>query len=409
MRLTVAWHNLLSRPVQTGLTVLVTAVAVALMITVSLFANGLHNGLIRATEPFDLIVGAKGSPNQLVLNTVFLQDSPIANIDYAHYEQLAANPLVAAAIPLAFGDNYQGYRIVGASQEIFRHKSRSGQPDWLQLADGQYFQHEFEAVVGAKAARELQLRVGDEFTSVHGLIPGGETHARPYRVVGVLQPVHGPYDQAIIVDINSIWEAHAGHDHSEAAGDDHDQDTLARHAHPPRAVTAVLVKPNGYSEAMRLYQQFQHEPAAQMIFPAQVIVKLFAVLGQGQTALALISYAITGMGLIIMALSLYWSALSRERERAILRALGAGCRDIAAIIVIEAFMLAASGAVLGAIAGHSLYWLLAAAMTGKTAITLATGFIASEAYILLISIVLGVSAGMIPAAMTYRSDIGRQL
>jgi putative ABC transport system permease protein len=406
----VAWHNLLAKPVQNGLTMLMAAMAITLMITVSLLSNGIHNGLVRATEPFDLIVGAKGSPNQLVLNTVFLQDNPIGNIDYSLYEKLDRNPLVAAAIPLAFGDNYQGYRIIGAGKGIFQHQIKTGQPAWLQLAAGHPFQNPFEAVVGAQAARELRLTIGDEFKSVHGLIPGGEAHNKPYRVVGILQPVQGPYDQAIIVDIDSIWEAHAGHghDHDEAeAGEEHAAD--AGHDDHKGAVTAILVKPNGYGEAMRLYQQYQNELTAQMVFPAQVIVKLFSILGQGEAALRIISYAIIVMGLVIMALSLYWSALSRARERAVLRALGASAYDIFVIICAEAGILATTGAVLGGMIGHGIYAWLAGAMASKTAITITTGFMAAEAYIMLGGITLGLVAGIIPAVMTYRADIGQHL
>ena len=416
MRLTIAGHNLLSKPVQSGVTVLVTAMAIALMSMVSLLANGIHEGLVRATEPFDLIVGAKGSPNQLVLNTVFLQDNPIGNIDYAVYENLKANPLTAAAIPLAFGDNYRGYRIVGASGDIFRHEIKPG-ATWLKLAAGQPFQQPFEAGVGAKAARELGLTLGDEFKSVHGLIPGGDAHAAPYRVVGILQPLQGPYDQAIMTDITSIWEAHADHDpdHNAAAAADHDPDHNATadddhdHQQTHRAVTAVLVKPHGYGEAMRLYQQYQNNQTAQLVFPAQVIVKLFAILGQGEAALTMLSYAAIAMGLMITGLSLYWSALSRARERAILRALGASAYDMAVITICEAGIIAAGGAIIGGVAGHGVYALLAGAMTDKTAVTLSTAVIAAEAHILLAVAALGVAAGAIPAFLTYRSDIGRQL
>lgn len=415
MRLAVAWHNIIAKPVQNGLTVLVVAMAITLMVTASLLSGGIHNGLVRATEPFDLIVGAKGSPNQLVLNTVFLQDSPIGNVEHSVYEKLAANPLVSAAIPLAFGDSYKGYRIIGAGKEIFQHQIKTGQPTWFQLAAGKPFEKPYEAVIGAKAARDLGLTIGDEFKSVHGLIPGGEAHTKPYQVVGILQSVQGPYDQAIVVLIDSIWEAHAKHDHRPAiaAGTEHEKDgedeEHEEHEEHNHAVTAILVKPNGYGEAMRLYQQFQNERVAQMVFPAQVIVMLFALLGQGEEALKLIAYAIIVMGLVIMALSLYWSALSRARERAILRALGASAYDVFAIIFAEGGILAATGVALGSIAGHGLYALLAKAMASKTAITMTTGVTAIEGYILFGGVALGLLAGIIPAGITYRADIGQHL
>ncbi|MDF2570296.1 MAG: MacB-like periplasmic core domain containing protein, partial [Sporomusa sp.] len=367
MRFVVAWHNLLAKPVQNGLTVVVAAMAVAMMVTVTLLAGGIQAGFVRATEPFDLIVGAKGSPNQLVINTVFLQDMPIGNIDHAVYEKIADNPLVAAAIPLAFGDNYKGYTIVGAGDGIFKHQARTSQPEWLQMADGRAFAEPFEAVIGAKVAQDLGLKLGEEFKSVHGLINGGESHDRPYRVVGVLQPVNGPYDHAILVSITSIWQAHEKHESGRVVADNADD-----HDHE-RAVTAILVKPKGYSEAMRLYQQFQREQATQIVFPAQVIVQLFAVLGQGEQVLKNVGYIIVTMGLMITVLSIYWSALSRTRERAILRALGASTQDVFAIIFFEGAVIALFSVLAGSLLGHGVYALLAGAMASKTAIVLTTG------------------------------------
>ncbi len=405
MRLIVAWRNLLAKPVQNGLTVLVIAATIAMMIVIALLSGGIHSGLVRATEPFDLIAGAKGSPNQLVLNTVFLQDAPIGNVEHEIYEKLAADPLVAAAIPLAFGDNYKGYPIVGAGSGIFQHQPKAGQPEWLQLTAGRTFAQPFEAVIGAKAARELGLKPGDEFKSVHGLVAGGQGHDQPYHVVGILQPVNGPYDQAILVSIESIWQAHEKHEPKDllaSAG----VSQVHEHEHE---VTAILVKPKGYSEAMRLYQQFQREPGAQIIFPAQVIVQLFAILGQGEQALKTVAYVIIVMGLMIMVLSVYWSALSRTHERAILRALGASARDIFTIILAEGAMLTILGVVVGSLTGHGIYTLLAGAMETKTAIVLTTGFTSAEGLILIGGTMFGLLAGVIPAVLTYQTEVAQNL
>lgn len=405
MRLIIAWRNLLAKPVQSSLTVLVVTAAITMMIVITLLFDGIHNGLVRATEPFDLIAGAKGSPNQLVLNTVFLQDVPIGNVSHELYEKLAANPLVADAIPLAFGDNYKGYAIIGAGNNIFQHQHKAGQQEWLQLAAGRPFTQAFEAVVGAKAARELGLKPGDNFKSIHGLLPGGEGHDHPYQVVGILQAVNGPYDQSILVPIESIWQAHEKHESSLAS----EESSGDIHAEHEQEVTAILVKPKGYSEAMRLYQQFQQEPGGQLVFPAQVIVRLFALMGQGEQVLKTVASIVIVLGLMIMALSLYWSALSRARERAILRALGAGSRDIFAIILSEAAMLTGLGVVIGSLTGYGIYALAAKALETKTAIVLTVTFAPAEGYIIIGGVLLGLLAGVIPALFTYREDVIQNL
>ena len=401
MRLAIAWRNLLAKPVQSGLTVLIVAATIAMLTLVTLLSTGTHNGLVRATEPFDLIVGAKGSPNQLVLNTVFLQDAPIGNVSHEIYEELAANPLVASAIPLAFGDNYKGYTIVGSGSDIFQHQPKVGQGEWLQLTAGRPFTLPFEAVVGAKTAQKLGLKLGDEFKSAHGFIPGGHVHDNFYHVVGILQAVNGPYDQAILVPIESIWLAHEKHEHEaelEVNEESHEHD-----------VTAILVKPKGYSEAMRLYQQFQGNQRAQIVFPSQVIVQLFAILGQGEHMLKNVAYIIIVMGLVIMALSVYWSALSRVRDRAILRALGASARDIFTIIVTESAFLTLLGVTIGILTGHGIYSLLVRAMESKTAIVLTTAFTLDEVCIIIGGTLFGMLAGIIPAVLTYRTEVAKFL
>lgn len=401
MRLVIAWRNLLAKPVQSGLTVLIVAATIAMLALVTLLSAGTHNGLVRATEPFDLIVGAKGSPNQLVLNTVFLQDAPIGNVSHEIYEELAANPLVASAIPLAFGDNYKGYAIVGSGNGIVEHQPKVGQEEWLQLKEGRPFTQSFEAVVGAKAAQKLGLKLGDEFKSAHGFIPGGHVHDNSYHVVGILQAVNGPYDQAILVPIESIWSAHEKHEHEaeiEVTEESHEHD-----------VTAILVKPKGYGEAMRLYQQFQGNQRAQIVFPSQVIVQLFAILGQGEHMIKTVAYIIIVMGLVIMALSVYWSALSRVRDRAILRALGASARDIFTIIVAESAFLTILGVTIGILTGHGIYSLLVRAMESKTAIVLTSAFTLDEVCIIISGTLFGMLAGLIPAVLTYRTEVAKFL
>lgn len=402
MRLIIAWRNLLAKPVQSALTVLIVAATITMLTLVTLLSTGTHNGLVIATEPFDLIVGAKGSPNQLVLNTVFLQDAPIGNVSHEIVEKLAANPLVASAIPLAFGDNYKGYPIVGSENSIFQHQPKVGQGEWLQLAAGHMFNIPFEAVIGASVAQKLSLNLGDEFKSTHGLIAGGQAHEHVYHVVGILQTLNGPYDQAILVPIESIWLSHEKHEHKPGVEDrdDHEQE---------HNVTAILVKPKGYSEAMRLYQQFQQEPGAQMVFPSQVIVQLFAMLGQGEHMLRTVAYVVIVMGLMIMALSVYWSALSRAHDRAILRALGASSHDILAIIVAESTILTVSGVTVGILTGHGIFSLLVKIMESKTAIVLTAGLTPDEVYIMIGGTLFGMLAGLIPAVLTYRTEVAHYL
>lgn len=446
MRILVAVRNLAEKPLQNLLIGLIVAAAVMLSTVVVMLSQGIQAGLVKATEPFDLIVGAKGSPYQLVLNTVFLQDSPVGNISHEEYEKLAKNSMVEAAVPLGFGDSFRGHRIVGAGTGIFSHAIKKGQPAWLQVSEGKAFDAPFEAVLGAKTAKDLGLKVGDTFVSVHGTVEtNAEQHAHsPYTVVGILKPVEGPYDQAILVSIESIWKVHEhGHEaadgkmaaalpvnaetqgisqeeHDHANRDDHekdhehdqDHDALAEeheHNHAEGAVTAVMLKPKGYAEAMRLYQQYQKDAAVQLLFPAQVIVRLFSFMGQGEQVLNLIAWAVLAMAICTVALSVYWSSLSRVREKVILRVLGAKTGDLFIIVFTEGAILSVAATLAGLAGGHGLFVLLASSLLQHTAITVPTGWSMAEIYLGLLAVCASLVASAIPALLTYKADLAEYL
>lgn len=409
--LLIIWRNICQKSLQSFLSIAVIASSIAMTIVVMLLSSSIQQGLIKAAKPFDLIVGAKGSPNQLVLNTVFLQDVPIGNIAYDLVEQLEKNPLVQSAIPIGFGDNYRGFRFISTEQSIFEHVIKNGQPPWLQLAQGRKFTSPFEAVIGAKAAAATGLKLGDQFTSSHGLVAGsGEhEHAEKFTVVGILKELNGPYDSGILVPLESIWQMHEHpHEnesvHAEAIEhDEHEDDEKGK------STTVILVKPKGYAEAMMLYQQFQKNQQAQLIFPAQVVVKLFAILGEGEKILQMIGYAVLTMAILVSAFSLYWSAVSRTRERAILRAIGAGNRDILAIVFGEGAFLVMSGIITGVLLGHGAFLFIANLLQKKTAIAIVGTFSMAELGMLIAVLFVGMIASVVPAIHTAKEDVANDL
>lgn len=401
MHLLIIWRNICDKPLQSVLSIAVTASSIALTIVVMLLASSVQQGLVKAAEPFDLIVGAKGSPNQLVLNTVFLQDAPIGNIDFGLVDTLMNNPLVESAIPLGLGDNYRGFRMIGTQESLFAHQIKSGGAAWLQMADGKPFARPFEAVIGAKVAAETGLGLGDQFDSSHGVILGaGQVrHPEKFTVVGILKELNGPYDSGVLVPLESVWDMHAAHQ------DISSQDTPTK----DRSTTVILVKPKGYAEAMLLYQQFQKNAQAQLIFPSQVVVKLFAMLGEGEKILRVIGGAVLVLSMLVTAFSLYWSALSRSRDRAILRAVGAGRRTIWMIIFGEGTLLVVISLLLGTIAGHGIFAMIAEVLQKKTALAVTGGFTGMEVIVLLSILAVGMLASIIPAIRMARRDIADDL
>src|SRR5215510_13398152 len=163
LALRVALHNLYFRPVLTVVTLVVVGLAVAQAAVVLLLARAVENGLVRASRPFDLLVGAKGSPTQLIMSTILLQDAPVGNIPLAYFEMLRGDPRVAHAIPLAMGDSVRGFRLVGVGPELFELADPASQQPYFTVAAGRAFESTFEAVLGAQVAATWRMGLHDSF------------------------------------------------------------------------------------------------------------------------------------------------------------------------------------------------------------------------------------------------------
>jgi putative ABC transport system permease protein len=329
---------LISRPFQTFSSISVIALSAALAVILMLLAHGLVGGLTRAVEPFDIVVSAKGSPYQLVLNAVFLQDAPAGNIEWESYAELRDDARVDLAVPLGFGDSYRGFEIVGTTGEILRIRGGLSDSPWLRVKEGRWFERQYEAVLGARAASESGLAIGGRFRTSHGITGYGDEHEEFYEVVGILHDVMGPYDRAVFVNIEDIWAAHERHGENEGG---------------EREVTAVLIRPVSYAGAYSLAASYQRDERRQLVFPAQTAVRLFSMIGRGEEFLSIVVYAVSGFALLVTLLALYWSSAGRKRERALLRVLGASRRDILMIAWLEGTFSILAGAVIGEILGRA--------------------------------------------------------
>jgi putative ABC transport system permease protein len=335
--LRVALRRISSRPFQTFSVVSVIAFSSGLAVALFLAASGLRLGLVNAVEPFDIAAGVRGSPYQLVLNAVFLQDVPAGNIPADAAQRLSDDHRVDLAVPVALGDTYAGFPVVGTTGAITDIKVK-GVP-WLRIKEGRFWGGAFEAVVGAKAAALTGLRPDDIFRTTHGSI-GGEEHGTPFKVVGVCHSVHGPYDRAILVDIASVW---AEHDHG---GDGHETESGGE-------VTAMLIRPGSYADAYGLLASYQRDQSCQVVFPAQTAVRLFSIIGQGEEFLRAVVRSVAVCTLLTTILILYWSGASRRDERELLYILGVPHGALAAISWLEGTMLLLSGVALGWIIGRA--------------------------------------------------------
>ncbi|MCS7220121.1 MAG: ABC transporter permease [Anaerolineae bacterium] len=419
--LKLAWRHIRSRPVQTAITVTVIALAIALPIAVTLLSDGVQRGIVRASDPFGvLVVGAKGDAQQMVLSTVLLQGTPIGNIPYSIYEQLRADPRVALAVPIAMGDNVGGARIIGTTSDLFTLRPSLNEPPAFRLLDGRLFQANFEAVLGYEAALALGLGIGDQFFPSHGVERGLESdeHELPHTVVGILEPSHSPYDRAVFVTLESVWAVHEDEEETGFGG----ETAIATDPSSPTAqasdntvsdhdqITAVLVKPTGFIEANELWRELRLNTMAQAAFPGKELGGLFDLLRQGQRLLNTVGYLAAIMAALTVLLAMYSAIQAREQAIAIMRALGASRMRIFRIILYETLLVAWLGAVFGRLLGYGAAVSIALAFAQQSAIPVSIRYLPQiELLFWVLPLGLGGLAGLVPAILAYRVNVVAKL
>lgn len=399
--------------------VLLIGLATALGIAVGIQERALRLGSARAADRFDLVVGAAGAETQLVLSSVFLQAAPLTLLPGDVLKKLAEDPRVDWAAPVGFGDSFDGLPIVGTTDEFLTDKGRR------PLAEGESLKKPTDAVIGSL----VDLRRGDVVKPVHGL-PGGEAHTHDelaYTVVGRLAPTGTPWDRAILVPIETVWSIHglgveADHDHAHDDGHDHDHDhahddhdhdgdgeqdhAAADHLGPPwregiPGVPAIIVKPKTIANAYQLRQEYRTDTTLG-VFPAEVLTRLYATLGDARlvlTAIAIATQALVGAAVVLVSVV---HLSQRRRQIGALRALGAPRLAIFGVVWVELLLLIGVGVALGVGLGLAGAKVAAGFFTQQSGIVLPVTLewpdIAFAGLLLLVAAVIA----LIPAWLAYR-------
>jgi len=391
------------RPLATLLVILLAAVGTAMVVLTLAVSREIETRLTRDSEGIDLVVGAKGSPLQLVLAGVFHLDVPPGNIPLAAVDELRANPMIAQAIPLALGDSFRGFRIVGTEAALVEHYGG-------RLAQGALWSASMQAVLGSEVARASGLRIGAQFTGSHGLAEGGGGHGdAPYTVVGVVAPTGTVLDRMVLTSIESVWDVHDAHHPPDAQGETHDQDH-AKAAGPAREVTMVLVRYVGPLAAASLPRAINSGTNYVAASPAYETARLLTVFGVGLDLLRAFALLLIVASAAMLFVALAQALDERRYDLAILRALGASRVQVAWVLLAESVTLALAGAALGwALAQVTLSlagaWLPAAAPLAETAWALR----GSEIWIAAGAAGAGVLAALWPAWQAYRLDVAATL
>jgi putative ABC transport system permease protein len=390
--LTLAWTYLWSRPLAAALNLLLLSLGLASITFLILVSHQLDKAFERDLQGIDLVVGAKGSPMQLILSGVFHIDVPPGNVSLKAVLELEKHPLVAQVIPLSLGDSFQGFRIVGSSHDYITHYR-------AQLAQGKLWTQPMQVVLGAISARKLGVAVGQTFVGSHGLAAGGHAHGENfYTVVGVLAPSGSVLDRLILTDSASVWQVHEEH------GPD-DEDEKA-HLLEQREVTLALLRYKTPLAAMSFPRYINSQTGMQAAAPALEITRMLSMLGLGTDVLR----AFAGVLLLTAGLSVFialWSAVRERRgDLALLRMLGAPPFKLAALLLLEALWLGLLAAALGLLAGQgmatALGWLLRLDNS-----LLVGGMVWPPTLWLVPALALGVStlAALLPALGAYRVSV----
>ncbi|MFT6133847.1 MAG: putative ABC transport system permease protein [Cyclobacteriaceae bacterium] len=329
--LQVSWKNVTGRPLSSSLSILILALGVSLITVVFRISDQLKENFTSNMTGIDMVVGAKGSPLQLILSAVFHIDVPTGNIPLLEAQSILKNRYVKRAIPLSYGDSYQGYRIIGT--DISYLNLYKG-----VITAGQIFSSPLEVVLGAKVAEFTQLVVGDTFESAHGLETEGMKHDKVrFKVVGLISVTGTVLDQLIITPTESVWEVHDNH------SSDIQEETL-------QEITALLVKFASPMGLIQLPRFINSSTSMQAALPAYEISKLFSLLGIGIDILYYIAYLLVGVAGLSLWITMTNALKERHYELALMRTYGATKSQIFISVIQESLMLGAAGF----IAGYSL-------------------------------------------------------
>lgn len=400
--------NILSKKLRNFLTIFSILVSVMLIISVQNLTTQLKSNVVENAGVYDILVGAPGSSIQLVLNTIFYYDAPIANINIEYYESLQKDSRVANVVPIGMGDNYNGYKIIGTSNDFFTDK--------YKLKSGELFKNNGEAVIGSTVAKITGLKVGDKFSGMHGLTgEGGHVHGDfQYTVVGVLEQTKTPSDTVIYTDIESLWTVH-GLEHNEhnenddmEMDDEHDESMHGNSSE--NLITALLVKTTSLSNQVMVTNDLNKNNDIQAINPAATLRKLLVMLNAGEIVVTLVAYVSIFLSIIVLFTTMLSASIERRKDISILRALGANRKTVFKTILLETLIIAIIGAVLGFIVAHIAIGILGNYTAVNYGINI-SGFSIqiAEVFVLLGAVVLSIVAGMIPAVMVYKTDATKYL
>ena len=458
------WKNLSRQFGSVFLSILLTAFGISILAVLSITGETFEKQLDNNSKNIDLVVGAKGSPLQLILSSVYHIDNPTGNIPLAELEPLRQNPLVQLAVPLSLGDNFKGHRIVGTDSSFLAIYD-------TKINDGRIWQKNFEVVIGEQVAKKNNLKIGDQINSSHGLSKDGHSHdEHPFTIVGILKHNNNVTDNLILTNLESVWDVHGiSHDHTdhetaaqkekrereedreetvkahlhhhgedlpensaaqaatnEKEHHDHDHEGHADHEHEEEGVfvksigadmvkqngleiTAVLIKYQSPAAIGILPKMIDQQTDMQAASPAMESTRLFSLLGVGIDSLAILAYVIMLIAGLSVFINLYNALKQRKYDLAIMRTLGASRGKLFNIVLLEGLTITIVGGLIGLLLAHLALYYISNQTSQSADFIEAFRLHPKELVFLLVACLIGVLAALIPAVKAYRTSIAGTL
>jgi len=424
--LTLSWKYLSFRPLSTGLNAILLAFGLAIITVLLLVQHQFEQKMTRDAAGIDLVVGAKGSPLQLILSSVYHIDFPTGNIKMEEAQRISRSRLVKQVIPLAMGDNVQGLRILGTNHDYLDLYA-------VKFAGGKAWEKPFEVTLGAESAKILGLKLGDTFSGSHGISVGSHDHDQhAFTVTGILEPSGKVVDRLVLTSIESVWYTHdeeggaeldttaqggeeplAVEEAPELGMDSHLLPVAARGfpvTDQDREVTTLLVRYRNPMAAIQLPRMINSGTSMQAASPAFEMSRLFELLGVGISLLQGLAIALVIIAGLSIFIALYNSLKERKYDLAILRTLGASRGQLVGLVFLEGISLTSMGALLGIGFGHG-FLALVVALTTQEVVSLVDPwvFLPEEGLIFGYALAVGIVASLIPAWSAYQTSIAKQL
>lgn len=412
MFIKLASKSLFNRKGSVLLTVMAMAVSIFVLLGVEHIRHQAKESFANTVSGVDLIVGARTGNLNLLLYSVFRIGSPTNNISWDSYQKMASDKNVAWTIPISLGDSHKGYRVMGTTQDYFKHFSY-GQKHKLTFVAGAPFKQVYDAVLGYEVAKKLGYQLDDKLVLSHGIASTSfsQHDDRPFQVVGILAPTGTPVDQTVHVSLQGIEAIHVGWQRGvKMPGNALTPDQVAQLELTPKNITAFMVGLKSRITTFRVQGQINNYPNEPLlaILPGVALSELWQMMGLLENTLMLISVLVLLAALLGLSAMLLASIRERNHEIQLLRTIGAPPLFLFMLVELEALMISLISVVLGTLALYLSLLSLGEFLTAQFGLHISTSIFTESSMILLaVIIVATMIAAAIPSFSAYRKANAR--